>query len=210
MMKKGYFIVFEGPDGSGKSSVSQAVYDILEAENYDVVLTREPGGIRIAEDIREIILAPKNTEMDARTEALLYAASRRQHLVQKILPSIKEGKLVICDRFVDSSLAYQSYGRELDLEDVKRINDFAIEGYYPDLTIFLDVDAKTGLERISWRKDLDRLDQESLDFHQRVFLGYQEILKSATRKYVVVDASVSLEEVIAQSIVIIKEFLYEQ
>jgi len=206
-MNKGCFIVFEGPDGSGKSTVSQAVYDKLKAEDWAVVLTREPGGSRIAEEIRRLILDPQNIEMDARTEALLYAASRRQHLVEKILPAVQAGKIVICDRFVDSSLAYQAYGREIGLQAVIDINEFAIEGYYPDLTIFLNIDAETGLKRLANRKDLDRLDQESLQFHQKVFAGYQQILANTKQNYIVVDASQSIEAVVTASLQIIKEFV---
>ncbi len=206
-MKKGCFIVFEGPDGSGKSTVSQAVYEILKAEEWDVVLTREPGGSRIAEEIRNLILNPQNTEMDARTEALLYAASRRQHLKEKVLPAVAGGKIVICDRFVDSSLAYQAYGREIGLQPVVDINEFAIEGYHPDLTIFLNIDAQTGLQRLANRKELDRLDQESLEFHQKVFAGYQEILANTKQNYVIVDASQSVEAVVTASLQIIKEFV---
>lgn len=209
MMKKGYFIVFEGPDGSGKSTVSQAVYQNLVGDFEGVILTREPGGSRIAEDIRDIILSPKNVEMDARTEALLYAASRRQHLVEVILPAVKAGKIVICDRFVDSSLAYQSYGRQLALKDVVAINDFAIEGCYPDLTIFLDIPADVGLARLVHRSNKDRLDIEGLDFHQRAFVGYQEILEKATRPYVVVDAAMAIEEVVRKSLKVILEFINE-
>ncbi len=207
-MKKGKFIVFEGPDGSGKSTVSQAVYEYLVKENDSFILTREPGGIRISEDIRDIILSPTNVEMDPRTEALLYAASRRQHLVEKVLPAINNQKHVICDRFVDSSLAYQSYGRQLSLDDIIQINDFAIQGYYPDLTIFLNISAESGLKRLENRKTLDRLDSEGLDFHNRVFNGYQEILSNTSRQYIIVDASKPLDEVVRESIKIIREYLY--
>jgi len=209
-MSKGYFIVFEGPDGSGKSTVSQAVYTKLIAKNYNVVLTREPGGSRIAECIRDIILDPINTEMDVRSEALLYAASRRQHLIEKVLPAIKAGKTVICDRFVDSSLAYQAYGREIDLDKVIAINDFAIEGYYPDLTIFLNIDVETGLKRLQNRKSLDRLDLEDLVFHQRVFAGYKEILADNPDKYVLVEAIQPIEEVVTESLGIIEDFINER
>ncbi|MFV0255014.1 MAG: dTMP kinase [Erysipelotrichaceae bacterium] len=201
---KGYFIVFEGPDGSGKSSVSQVVYKKLLDEGYPVILTREPGGIKISENIRDIILNPSNTKMDGRTEALLYAASRRQHLVEKVIPALNQGKIVLCDRFVDSSLAYQSYGRGLDLNKVKDINQFAIEDTYPDFTIFLDVPAQVGMDRIKDRNFKDRLDQENIDFHEQVFAGYQEILKSNDGQYHIIDASSSLEEVINQSLNIIK------
>ena len=128
-MDRGWFIVFEGCDGSGKTTVSQGVYQNLIDKGYPVIYTREPGGIDIAEQIRNVILDPKNTAMDSKTEALLYAASRRQHLVEKVIPALEAGKIVICDRFIDSSLAYQGYARHLGIENVYAINQFAVEGH---------------------------------------------------------------------------------
>ena len=174
-MNRGWFIVFEGCDGSGKTTVSQGVYHKLMDKGYPVIYTREPGGIDISEQIRKVVLDPKNTEMDSRTEALLYAASRRQHLVQKVIPALEEHKIVICDRFLFSSLAYQGYARGIGVEEVLQINQFAIEGYMPDTTIFLDVLPEVGLERIQDRSFKDRLDQENIDFHQRVFDGYMYV-----------------------------------
>ena len=170
---KGYFITFEGPDGSGKTTVATAVCEELKNRGYEVIHTREPGGIEISEKIRNIILDPENTMMDAKTEALLYAASRRQHLVEKVFPAIRDGKIVICERFLDSSLAYQGYGRQLGFDEVLEINLFAIDRTYPDLTVYLDVDEQVGLDRLSSRNFKDRLDQESIDFHHRVAQGYQ-------------------------------------
>ena len=186
---KGLFITFEGPDGSGKTSVATAVCERLKQHGYEVVHTREPGGIEISEEIRNIILDPKNTAMDARTEALLYAASRRQHLVEKVFPAMKEGKIVICERFLDSSLAYQGYGRQLGFDEVLSINLFAIENTYPDMTIYLDVDEEIGLSRLADRSFKDRLDQESIDFHHRVAQGYKEVLKRFSDRIQIVDAS---------------------
>ena len=137
-MAKGQFIAFEGCDGSGKTTVSRAVYERLKEEGYDVIYTREPGGIEISEQIRNVILDPKNVTMDERTEALLYAASRRQHLMEKVLPALEQGKIVLSDRYVLSSLAYQGYARGIGIEEVWRINEFAIEDHMPDHTIFLD------------------------------------------------------------------------
>ena len=152
---KGIFITIEGPDGAGKTSVIKELGPKLANElNRPLVLTREPGGIPIAEKIRNIILDPKNTEMDERTEALLYAAARRQHLVEKILPAIEAGKLILCDRFVDSSLAYQGAGRRIGMAEVASINEFAIESVTPDLTLYLDVDSDTGLSRIQQGRSL--------------------------------------------------------
>ena len=204
---KGLFITFEGPDGSGKTTVATAVCEKLEEKGISVVHTREPGGIGISEDIRNIILDPRNVMMDARTEALLYAASRRQHLVEKVLPAIKEGKIVICERFIDSSLAYQGYGRKLGFDDVLNINLFATENTYPDLTIYLDVDEQTGLDRLKDRDFKDRLDQESIDFHHRVCEGYREVLSRFKDRIRIVDASLSKEEVINESLKIIEELI---
>lgn len=206
-MKKGYFITFEGPDGSGKTTVCNAVYQRLKDMGYDVVHTREPGGIEIAEKIRDIILDPQNVMMDAKTEALLYAASRRQHLVEKVIPSIEAGKVVICERFVDSSLAYQGYGRELGFDEVLSINKFAIGDYFPDMTVYLDVDEKTGLERIKDRAFKDRLDQESIDFHHRVNEGYQKVINVFKDRISIVDASKPLDSVIEDALSRVKELI---
>ena len=207
-MKKGLFITFEGPDGSGKTTVSKAVADKLLAEGYQVRYTREPGGSAISEKIRDIILDPANTEMDPRTEALLYAASRRQHLVDIVLPLIEQGVTVISDRFVDSSIAYQGYGRQIGADEVYAINAFAIENYMPVKTIFLNVSAETGLARIQAnRAVLDRLDAESTDFHKRVFDGYQKVIAQYADRMIVVDASRDVDEVIAEVYSIVKGLL---
>ena len=199
-MKKGMFITFEGPDGSGKTTVSAAVCERLLKEGYMVRYTREPGGSNIAEQIRNIILDPKNTDMDARTEALLYAASRRQHLMDKILPALEEGTTIISDRFIDSSLAYQGCGREIGIDEVYAINQFAIEGHMPDKTIFLNIDAQTGLNRINANRSyLDRLDQESVEFHNRVHEGYQKIIQKYVDRMIIIDASRGLESVITDA-----------
>ena len=193
---KGYFITLEGPDGSGKSTVANSVCELLEKDGYEVVHTREPGGIEISEAIRNIILDPKNTAMDAKTEALLYAASRRQHLVEKVFPAVEQGKIVICERFVDSSLAYQGFGRQIGMDEVLSINLFAIDNTYPDMTIYLDVDEQVGLDRLKDREFKDRLDQESIDFHHRVSQGYKQVLKKFADRITIVDASKPKEEVI--------------
>lgn len=194
---KGRFITLEGPDGSGKTTVAAALCRRLEEKGIPVVHTREPGGIEISEAIRNIILDPKNTMMDAKTEALLYAASRRQHLVEKVFPAVEAGKIVICERFLDSSLAYQGYGRQLGFDEVLGINLFAIDNTYPDLTIYLDIDEQAGLDRLSDREFKDRLDQESIEFHHRVSAGYREVLSRFKDRIRIVDASMSKEEVIS-------------
>lgn len=194
-MNKGIFITFEGVDGSGKTTISKMVSDKLINLGYKCIYTREPGGIDIAEQIRDVILNPKNTKMDAKTEALLYAASRRQHLVEKIIPALNEGSIVICDRFVHSSLAYQGIARDIGFEEVLEINEFAIEGFYPYKTIFLDLNEKEGLNRIQSRQFKDRLDQESLDFHEKVTKGYKYIKEKFVDNIVFVDASQTIEVV---------------
>lgn len=207
-MKTGLFITFEGPDGSGKTTVSTAVVERLQKEGYNVKYTREPGGSDIAEQIRRVILDPKNTSMDARTEALLYAASRRQHLVEKVLPDLASGKSVISDRFVDSSLAYQGCGREIGMDEVFEINAFAIEGHMPTKTIYLNVDPEVGLARIhANRATLDRLDQESIEFHQRVLEGYQKVIEKYKDRMILVDANQDVEKVIEEAYQIVKGLL---
>ncbi len=195
-MKKGLFITFEGPDGSGKTTVAQAVWKKCLDNGIDAIYTREPGGIDIAEQIRDVILNPNNTAMDAKTEALLYAASRRQHLVEKVLPALEKGQVVLCDRFIDSSLAYQGVGRSLGIEQVWNINQFAIDGNMPDFTIFLNISAEKGLARIEQRAFKDRLDCEDTSFHQTVWQGYQQVVEKFNDRMIVIDASLPVEEVI--------------
>ena len=206
-MKKGSFIVFEGPDGSGKTTVCDIVCQKLKDKGFDIVHTREPGGIDIAEQIRAVILDPKNTAMDSRTEALLYAASRRQHLVEKVLPAISDGKIVICERFVYSSLAYQGKARGIGYEGVKAINDFAIEGCKPNITIYLDVDEKTGQSRINDRGNKDRLDAESINFHHLVNEGYKEIISLYKDNVKIVDATKDIDAVVDNSLAIILDYI---
>jgi dTMP kinase len=196
--EKGIFVTFEGADGSGKTSVSQGVYQSLVTAGYQVVYTREPGGSEIAEQIRNVILDLENVAMDYKTEALLYAASRRQHLVDIIWPALSNGKIVICDRFVDSSLAYQGFARGIAIDDILEINKFAIEDFFPDLTIFLEVTAEAGLARIKNRTNLDRLDQESSDFHKKVVTGYQEILKMFPERFLVFDGMKTIDELVTE------------
>ena len=194
---KAMFITFEGPEGSGKSTVLSAVQKKLKDKSIDVMATREPGGIRISEQIRNVILDVHNTEMDARTEALLYAASRRQHLIEKIWPALEQGKVVLCDRFIDSSLAYQGYGRKLGADKIMEINEFAIESRMPDLTIFIDLPPSVGLDRVfDNHRNVDRLDLESLDFHERVYVGYQELIKKYPDRIKVVDGNRSIDDVV--------------
>ncbi len=197
------FITFEGPDGSGKSTIIQKVYDYLIENNYDVIKTREPGGSPIAEKIRNLILDTENTEMGYRTEALLYAASRAQHVEETILPALNENKIVLCDRFLISSLAYQGVGRDLGIENVRKINEFAINGVFPDFVLFFDVDPITTLKRKSSLDTADRLEKEGNNFHERVYNGYKEILNSE-KNIEIIDATQSVEDVFNQCIKVLK------
>ena len=203
------FITFEGPDGSGKSTIIKKVYEKLTNDGFDIVVTREPGGTPIAEKIRDIILDNSNVALDARTEALLYAASRRQHLVEKIRPALKEGKIVLCDRFLDSSLAYQGGGRNLGVQNVLNINLFATENTYPDLTLFFDIDPELGLKRVSQDKKrvADRLDNENENFHEKVYSTFKEIVNTNSQRIITIDASKSIEEVTECAYKTIKEKL---
>lgn len=206
----GIFISFEGPDGAGKTTALEKLLPLLkERTDKDVVLSREPGGSIIAEKIRKIILDIHDEEMDPRTEALLYAAARRQHLVDAVLPALEEGKVMLSDRFVDSSIAYQGGGRQIGTKEVGEINDFAIDGHLPDLTIYFDVTPDVGLSRI--RKDhegaMDRLEKEALSFHQRVYDSYMEIVKNNPDRIKTIDAAQPVEKVVADALdVIIKRF----
>lgn len=199
------FITFEGPEGSGKTTVIQQVAERLETE-YDVVLTREPGGVKTGEQIREVLL--EGDDMDERTEALLFAASRREHLVGKVIPSLDEGKLVLCDRYIDSSLAYQGYARGIGIEEVKSINEFAINGLYPDRTIYLDVSVEVGRDRIlKNQRNQNRLDQEDVLFHEKVVEGYRKIIHNESKRFIVIDANRSLEEVVNATYKSISKYL---
>ncbi|WP_122645388.1 dTMP kinase [Enterococcus mediterraneensis] len=204
----GLFITIEGPDGAGKTSVLNELYPRLQLlAKRPIVKTREPGGVKISEKIRKIILDPANGEMDERTEALLYAAARRQHLVEVILPALEQGKIVICDRFVDSSLAYQGAGRRIGIPEIEKINNFAIEGTKPDFTLYLDVDSDTGLQRIARSRHgkADRLETESLEFHQRVRHAYLKLAEEDPVRIHKVDGRMSLQEVVEASFTAITE-----
>lgn len=197
-MKCNLFITFEGPEGAGKTTVIQKITERLEQENIKVLSTREPGGIEIAEKIRAVILDPEHTAMDERTEALLYAAARSQHYFEKVRPALDEGKLVICDRFIDSSLAYQGYARGIGVDEVLVINEFAIGKKLPDVTILFDLAPEIGLARIqaNGEREVNRLDVESLAFHQKVREGYKLLVKRYPERIKVVNAEQSVEQVI--------------
>ena len=191
------FITLEGPEGSGKTTAVEAAVKALEAKGYQIVRTREPGGTPIAEQIRSVILDKANTNMDPRTEALLYAASRRQHLVEKVWPALKEGKIVICDRYLDSSLAYQGGARGLGVDNILNVNLFATENTFPDLTLLFDITPEEGLKRISANADreVNRLDLEKLEFHHKVRDTFLALAKRYPERFVIIDASKSRDEV---------------
>lgn len=194
-MEKGLFITIEGSDGSGKSTQIALLKEYLEGKGFVVLTTREPGGTNIGEKIREIILDKNNIEMDSMTEALLYAASRAQHVAEKIVPALERGEIVICDRFIDSSIAYQGYGRNLG-DCVRIINEYAVRGCMPDITFLMKMDPGVGKSRIK-EEDADRLEREKLEFHQKVYAGYEEIEKIYDR-IVGIDATGTIEEISVQ------------
>lgn len=201
------FITFEGGEGSGKTTIAKMLHKQFIEEGYNITFSREPGGVDIAEQIRNVITDVNNTKMDARTEALLYAASRRQHLVEKVLPALKEDGIVICDRFIDSSLVYQGIGRGIGVDNIYNMNLFATDGILPDLTIFFDVKPEVALKRITGDREVNRLDLESLDFHHKVYKGYQMICDKFQDRIVKVDASLPVEEVYRQVYEIVKDRL---
>ncbi len=200
-MTKGILITLEGPEGAGKTTILQQILPILTQVGVAILTTREPGGIRIAESIREIILAPENTAIDGRTELLLFAAARRQHLNEKVRPALAEGKIVIIDRFIDSSVAYQGYARGIDVADVEMINNFATDGLLPDLTLYFDVDTEIGLSRVmSGNREVNRLDLEAEEMHQKVRAGYQAIAKANPERIVTIDASQTIDQVVSTTL----------
>ena len=196
-MSKGIFITLEGGEGSGKTTMIGRLSNYLEERNIAYLVTREPGGIEIAEKIRSIILDPEHTAMDARTEALLYAAARRQHLVEKVIPALEEGLIVLCDRFVDSSLVYQGYARGIGEEEIRSINLFATGGITPNVTIYFDVDPEIGFARIAanQEREVNRLDLENRLFHDKVRAGYLKLVENEPERIKMIDASLSPDEV---------------
>lgn len=191
------FITFEGGEGSGKTTAIKRIIAELESRGYEVILTREPGGTPIGEQIRNVILDKANTAMDPRTEALLYAASRRQHLAEKILPAIKEGKVVLCDRYLDSSLAYQGGARNLGIEEILNVNLYATEGFEPDITFLFDIEPELGLARIAANagREVNRLDVEKLEFHHKVRESFHKVAAMFPKRFRIIDASKGPDEV---------------
>lgn len=207
----GLFISFEGPDGAGKTTAIKSLAEkISQADSRHVMITREPGGSRIAEKIRQIILDAENVEMDDWTEALLYAASRRQHLVEVIQPALAANQIVLCDRYVDSSIAYQGGGRQLGPQKVADLNDFAIQGVLPELTLYFDLPVEVGLKRIKKiGAGFDRLEGQALAFHERVRQTYLQQLKNNTTRIKSVDATQAPDVIVDQCFELIQPFLTE-
>lgn len=203
----GKLIVFEGPDGSGKTTILKKVNEKLTDEGYKLKLVREPGGTDISEKIREIIIDNDNINMAAKTESLLFAASRAQLVEEKLRPALENGEIILCDRFVLSSLLYQGVGRGLGIDEVKAINDFATGDIKPDLTIFFNIDYKTALVRKRANFSADRLENEDFDFHKRIFDAYISIADRYKDDIKQVDATRSIEEVSTDVLKLIKDLL---
>lgn len=203
---KGSFITFEGCDGCGKSTQLKYLRAFLEEKGILHVFTREPGGGRISEGIREILLNGKNSEMSDECEALLYAASRAQHIHDRIFPALNEGKLVICDRYVDSSFAYQAFARGLGMEFVSKINAFALEQFLPDVTFFIDLSPEEAFARKKGADENDRMEQAGLAFHKKVYEGYLAVAKAYPERVVVLNGRQSIEEIAEK----VKNVLYQK
>lgn len=213
-MTRGLFITFEGPEGAGKTTVIRAVAEHLRQRGYDVVLTREPGGTPIGDQIRAVLLAPDNDAMHPETELLLFSAARAQHVRERILPALERGAIVLCDRFADSTLAYQGYGRGLALDTLHTITDFATGGLTPDLTILLDIDPAEGLARRraahAQGAEWNRIDNDELALHQRVREGYLQLAAAHPERWVVINASAPIEDVVAHVLAAIETRLQQK
>jgi len=190
---QGNLITFEGIDFSGKSVQANLLHGALKDRKLPVLILREPGGTEISEKIRSVLLDNANHKMSAMTEVLLYSAARAQMVRENILPNLEKGTVVICDRYFDSTTAYQGFGRRIDLDFIKKLNNFATEELVPDLTFLIDLDAKIALQRT--KTDLDRLEKEDSEFHQRVRKGYLEIARSNPDRFVVIDGTQSIEAI---------------
>lgn len=202
---RGKFITFEGCDGCGKSTQLKMLSEYLTENGIPHIFTREPGGGKISEAIREILLNGKNSEMTNECEALLYAAARMQHLADRVEPALREGKLVICDRYVDSSLAYQAYARGLGVEFVTQINDYAMKAYRPDVTVFIDLSPEDAFKRKHGADENDRLEQAGMEFHKRVYEGYKTVAKNDSERVACVDGRQTPDGVFADVLRILKE-----
>ena len=190
---KGKLITFEGAEGSGKSTQIKMALDYLRERHFSVVFVREPGGVKISEDIRRILLDVENKDMNDQCETLLYMASRAQLVAEVIKPALEKGKIVLCDRFLDSTIIYQGYGRGVDVKWIKLVGEFATQKIKPDLTILFDIDAKLGLSRINRAKD--RIEERDLAYHNRVRRGYLKLARQETKRIKVVKVDRSKEEI---------------
>jgi dTMP kinase len=208
---KGLFLTIEGPEGAGKTTIITKVVEELKKQNEKVLYTREPGGIGISEQIRSIILNTENIKMDGRTEALLYAAARRQHLVEKVVPAIEAGMIVLCDRFLDSSLAYQGYARGLGMDDILSINEFAIDNVMPAKTLYFDITPEEGLKRINKSSDreVNRLDLENINFHHKVREGYHLLIEKYPERIIKIDATGSIDQVFSLTLQKVQDIIRE-
>ena len=193
-MTRGLFITLEGGDGAGKSTQIRNIKEYFETKGYSCVITREPGGTAIGEKLRDILLYSSGKEMDPITEMLIFAAQRAQHVAEFVKPALERGDIVICDRYVDSSIAYQGYGRELG-EKVAIVNGYATTGLKPDITFWMDLDPEQGRARVARAGELDRLEQEQLDFHYRLYDGYRALAEAEPERIKRIDASRSIDEI---------------
>ena len=203
-VKRGKFITFEGCDGCGKSTQLKMMSEYLTQEGVAHIFTREPGGGKISEAIREILLSGKNSEMTDECEALLYAASRVQHLSDRVEPALCKGELVICDRYVDSSLAYQAYARGLGVDFITKINAFALEKYLPDVTVFIDLSPEAAFKRKKGADADDRLEQAGMAFHNKVYAGYKKLAEENPNRFVCIDGNNTPEEIFKQIVAALK------
>ena len=203
---KGKFITVEGSDGSGKTTFINSATEYLIKKGYKVITTREPGGTVFSEKVRELLFDSSN-EIDAKTESLLFCVSRRDHIIKKIIPYLEEGYIVICDRFVDSSIAYQSYGRGLNKQDIIDINKYTTDGLEPDLTLYFNVDVEIGLSSTKGRDENNRMDNESLTFYKDVKRGYDELSNDYKKRIKVIDANQDYEKVEKDAFKILEGFL---
>ncbi|WP_010681090.1 dTMP kinase [Acetivibrio cellulolyticus] len=194
-MKRGLFITTEGTDGSGKTTQIKLIESYLKGKGFEVVVTREPGGTSIGEKIRSIILDTENSDMAYITEMMLYASARAQLVNELIKPSLSEGKVVICDRFIDSSYVYQGFGRNIDIELIERVNRIALDGIMPDVTLFFDIDPEVALERRIQSTGADRIEREAMDFHRKVYNGYKKLASMYPDRIKAIESNRNIEEI---------------
>ncbi|HHV99724.1 MAG TPA: dTMP kinase [Clostridiaceae bacterium] len=194
-MKKGLFITIEGMDGSGKTTQINMIRDYISEKGYNVMLAREPGGTKISEKIRDIILDPANGAMAAITEVLLYASARAQLVAEVIKPAVESGSVVVCDRFIDSSFAYQGFGRGIDIKTIADVNRAAIDGMMPDLTFFIDMSPEIALKRRMASSEADRIEKEHMEFHMKAYNGYKELARLYPERIKTIDGNRTVEEI---------------